>query len=318
MALAAALALLALGSCSKGASGPAGPAKAETGAKDSGASETVFAVAVSTARKGPIADYLAITGDFVAASTVDVFPDTAGKVSRLLVDVGARVQKDQALLEVDPSRPGMNFVPSAVKSPIAGTIVALPAQLGGTVAPQMAVARISSTASLEVRAYVAERFISKMRVGLRADISLDAYPGRTFRAVVRELSPVVDPVSRTLEVKLSLASGEAELRSGMFAKIKVYTDERAGVVTVPVSALVKRSGESFIFVAEDPSSASDGAKSSPVARKRAVRMGVLVDDRLEIVDGVAAGERVVVRGQTLLDEGSRVNIVASSDANVAK
>jgi multidrug efflux pump subunit AcrA (membrane-fusion protein) len=313
-----AAAAIALGSCSK-QSGEAKAAADTKAAADAKASnETVFAVAVASARKGPISDYLGISGDLVAASTVDVFPDTAGKVTRLAVETGARVQKDQVLLEVDPSKPGMNFVPSAVKSPISGTIVSLPAQLGGTVAPQMAVAKISSTGSLEVRAYVAERFISKMRVGLRAELTLDAYPGRTFRATVRELSPVVDPVSRTLEVKLSIGASDAQLRSGMFAKVKVYTDERGSVVTVPVASVVRRGGESFLFVAEDGPPAADGAKALSVAKKRAVKMGILVDDRLEIVEGIEAGERVVMRGQTLLDEGSKINIVASSDATVSK
>ncbi|HTX72875.1 MAG TPA: biotin/lipoyl-binding protein, partial [Rectinemataceae bacterium] len=108
-ALAAVLLLLAAG-CSKSPAKAAGAAKGDAGGDP--AAQTAFAVATVTAQRGQINDYLALSGDVVSASTVDVYPDVAGKVTRLLVELGARVQRDQSLVEVDPSRPGMNFVAS--------------------------------------------------------------------------------------------------------------------------------------------------------------------------------------------------------------
>ncbi|HUW40299.1 MAG TPA: efflux RND transporter periplasmic adaptor subunit [Rectinemataceae bacterium] len=294
---AAAASIIILGSCSKGAAKAADPA-------DPG--QTAFAVATATAQKGRISDYLAESGDIIPASSVDAYPDIAGKVTRILVDLGSRVRRDQALVEVDPSRPGMSYVPSQVKSPIAGMVVSIPVEVGGTVAPGVSVARIASTDSLELRCYVAERFVSKMRLGLPAELSLEAYPGRAFRAVVRELSPVLDPVSRTLEVKLAVADAGGVLKSGMFAKVKIYTEERSGVVVVPQEAVVRRLGESFAFVVvDDPSK-----PGSAIVRKRSVESGLLVDDHLEVIDGLAPGDQVVVRGQTLLDDGAKVNVVS--------
>jgi len=299
--------LVILGACSKG------PAKSADSADPA---QTAFAVATTTAQRGQISDYLAVSGDVVSASTIDLFPDVAGKVSKLLVDVGSRVGRDQGIVEVDPSRPGMTYVPSLVKSPIAGTVVSIPVEVGGTVAPSIPVARIASTNSLELRCYVAERFVSKMKVGLDADLSLEAYPGQTFHAVVRELSPVLDPVSRTLEVKLAIRDTGGALKAGMFAKVKIYTEEKSGVVVVPSGAVVQRSGEYFAFVVVD-----DPAKpGTSVVQKRKVKEGLLVDDRLEVVEGLSQGDQVVLRGQTLLDDGVKVNVVSRDDqaASVAK
>ncbi|MDA8425775.1 MAG: efflux RND transporter periplasmic adaptor subunit [Treponema sp.] len=294
---AAAASIIILGSCSKGAATAADPADP---------APTAFAVATTTAQKGQISDYLAVSGDIVPASSVDAYPDIGGKVTSILVELGTRVQKDQALVEVDPSRPGMSYVPSQVKSPIAGMVVSIPVEVGGTVGPAVSVARIASTDSLELRCYVAERFVSKMKPGLPADLGLEAYPGRTFRAVVRELSPVLDPVSRTLEVKLAIRDAGGVLKSGMFAKVKIYTEEKSGVVVVPQEAIVRRLGESFAFVVvDDPSK-----PGSTIVRKRSVESGLLVDDRLEVTEGLAPGDQVVVRGQTLLDEGAAVNVVS--------
>jgi membrane fusion protein (multidrug efflux system) len=296
---AAVLAALVLLSCSK------------PGAKKSVAAEpvkTVFAVTVAEAKREPIADYLSMSGDVIAASSVDVYPEASGKVSRLLVSVGSRVAKDEVIAEVDPSRPGMNFLASPVKAPISGLVVSLPAQVGAVVAPAVPVAKISRAGGLEVRTYVAERFVSKMRVGLRAELEIEAYPGENFAARVREIYPVIDPASRTMELRLSVSGGEDRLKPGMYAKVRIYTEEKAGVVTIPSSALVKRSGESFVFVvAADPASPASNA-----ARRVRVKTGLLVDDRLEIVEGLNVGDRVVVRGQTLLDEGSLVNVVPAA------
>lgn len=281
-----------------------GEKTAEAG-EDTQAAATVFAVNTSTAVEGKIVDYLALSGDIVAGSTVDTHSDVAGKVSKLYVSIGDRVRKDAPIAEVDPSRPGMNFVPGLVKAPISGTIVALPAQLGMTVSQAVPLARIAADDTLDLRVHVAERFISEIHLGQKAEVSLDAYPGQIFNAAVKELSPVVDPASRTMEVLLRLDNKDSLLKSGMFAKVKIITQEKSGVVKVPSRALIERFGEMYIFVVEtDPAD-----PAFQLARKRVVVPGIQIDEQVEIISGLKNGEEIVVRGQTLLDEGVRVNVV---------
>jgi len=266
---------------------------------------TVFAVNTTRTVKGQIRDYLAVSGDIVAGSTVDAYSDVAGKITKLYVSVGSRVQKDDPIAEVDPSKPGMTFVPGVAKAPISGTIVALPAQLGMTISQAVPVARLSGSGALELRTFVAERFISKMRLGLPAEITLDAYPGLTFRGSIKELSPVVDTVSRTMEVRLSVDNSESRLKAGMFAKVKIITKEKNDIVKIPAAAVVRRFGEDYVFSIE--TDAADPAFL--VAHKRPVTAGILIDDQMEILQGLNADEEIVIRGQTLLDEGSRINVV---------
>ncbi|MFA6505156.1 MAG: efflux RND transporter periplasmic adaptor subunit [Treponemataceae bacterium] len=281
-----------------------GDKDAVKGGKDAPAA-TVFAVNTTRSVKGQIKDYLLLSGDIISSSTVDAYSDVAGKVVKLHVSIGDRIVKDAPIADIDPSRPGMNFVAGVAKAPISGIIVALPAQLGMTISQAVPVARISRTDSLELRTYVAERFVSKIRVGFRAEVSLDAYPGREFLASVRELSPVLDPASRTMEVRLDLIRPDLSLKSGMFAKVKIITEEKNGVVKIPSSTVVKRFGENYVFTVEaDP---KDPALL--VARRRPVVPGILIDDKLEILKGLAPNEEIVARGQTLLEDGSRVNVV---------
>jgi multidrug efflux pump subunit AcrA (membrane-fusion protein) len=263
----------------------------------------VFAVNTTTAVKGQIRDYLALSGDILASSTVDTYSDAAGKVSRLYVSVGSRVEKNDPVAEVDPSRPGMDFVPSLVKAPVAGTIVALPAQMGMTVSQAVPLARISGGAGLEIRLHVAERFISKIGLNQACEITLDAYPGEIFRGSITEVSPTVDTVSRTMEIRVGVENPGSRLKAGMFAKVRIITESKEDIVKIPASAMVNRFGEQYVFAIDS------GDPAMPVARKKIVISGILIDGVMEVRQGLMPGDEVVVRGQTLLEDGSRVNII---------
>jgi multidrug efflux pump subunit AcrA (membrane-fusion protein) len=265
----------------------------------------VFAVNTTLAVKGQIRDYLALAGDIVAGSTVDAYSDVAGKVTRLFVSVGSRVTKNQRIAEVDPSRPGMDFLPGFATAPLAGTIVSLPAQVGMTVSQTMPIARISGGNALEIRLYVAERDISRIALAQPCEIILDAWPGEVFRGSVGEVSPVLDPASRTMEVRINVENPGSRLKPGMFAKVKIITARKNNIVKIPSSALMQRFGEDYLFVAE-PDPANPGVV---IAKKRTVTRGILIDETLEVQQGLAADEDVIIRGQTLLEDGARINII---------
>ena len=260
--------------------------------------ETIFAVNTTTAVQGQIHDYLDINGDVVTKGTVDVFADTAGKVTSLSIEVGDRIEKDQVIAEVDPSRPGMKFVASPVKSPIEGTVVAIPVQIGSTVAPSFPIATVSRTEELQIQTEVAERFISKMKLGLRSIIRFEAFPDERFNARIIEISPVVDPQSRTLGLKLALDRQDSRIKTGMFAKIKIITEKKNNIVKIPAQCLIKRYGVYYVFVV-----------NGDRVEKREVNPGIEIDNKLEVTEGLVPDEVVVIRGQTLLEDNAKVRVV---------
>jgi RND family efflux transporter MFP subunit len=230
---------------------------------------------------------------------VDVFADTSGKLTKLNVRLGQYVVKDQVIAEIDPSRPGMTFVASPVKSPIAGTVIELPAQVGATISPAMPIAKVSQTTDVQIMTYISERFISKVGLRLQGLLRFEAYPDERFRAWVSEVSPVVDPRSRTLEVRLDLVRPDRRIKPGMFAEVKIITERKDGIVKIPADCLVKRYGGYYVFVVADESA----------AERRKVTPGIEIDGKLEIVDGLEAGEDIVIRGQTLLEDKAKVRII---------
>ena len=260
---------------------------------------TIFAINTTKAVSGQLLDYLELNGDVITKANVDVFADTSGKLTKLSVNLGQYVIKNQVIAEVDPSRPGMTFVASPVKSPIAGTVIELPVQIGATISPAMPVAKVSNTTDVQIRTYISERFISKVGLRLQALLRFEAYPEERFRAWVSEISPVVDPRSRTMEIRLNLNRPDRRIKSGMFAEVKIITEKKDGIVKIPADCLVKRYGGYYVFVVKDDS----------LVEKRKVTPGIEIDGKLEIVEGLAPDEEIVIRGQTLLEDMAKVKII---------
>jgi multidrug efflux pump subunit AcrA (membrane-fusion protein) len=263
----------------------------------------VFAVNTTTVVRGPIQDYLALSGNIIAGSTVDAYSEAAGRVSRVFVSVGQQVRRGDRIALIDPSRPGMTFVAYTVTAPINGTVVALPAQEGMTISQAVPLARISGGGGLEIQLYVAERFISRMAMNLPCEITLDAWPGEVFQGSISELSPTVDLASRTMEVRVTVRNPGSRLKAGMFAKVRIITERKNNIVKIPVTAVVNRFGETYVFVVDssDP--------DNPVARKRTIVQGITIDGILEVPQGLSANEEIVIRGMSLLEDGSRINII---------
>lgn len=301
--LAAGLALAATSVTSCAGKKAADAAKAKKEAEN--AAVTVFAVSTTTATKGELKDYLEFAGDVAAKTNVDILPDSSGKIIEVKVNVGDAVSKDQVVALVDASRPGMTYEPGPVKSPISGTITAVNVVTGSMVSQQSSVARVSKMDTLEIGMSVPERYVSKIKLNQSAYLKFDAYPGESFMAKITEVSPVLDASSRTMAAKLSLNVPDPRIKAGMFARVKLITDTRNNIVKVPVTAIVSRFGEEFIFTV------NRGEKTT--VSKKTVSVGIRVDDKAEILSGLSAGDEIVVQGQTLLEDGSEINIVSTTE-----
>ena len=221
-----------------------------------------------------------------------------------VVKVGDKVKKDEILAEIDASRPGMDYKSSPVKAPVSGTITSFPLNVGATVSASMSIGKISSTGKLEIKTNVAERFISRISMKQKAELTFDAYPGEIFPAVLVEIDPVLDVTSRTLGIKLLQEPADSRLRAGMYARIKLITDTKKNAIVIPNNVVVTRNEQDVVYIV-DPQ--TNKAKMSPVKK------GIRVDDKQEILMGIVPGDLVVVKGQALLNDGATVKIVNISE-----
>jgi len=288
--------------------GAAGGAPATSGKRPtrSGAAST-FSVRTAAITRGTIQDYIETNGDIVVDSTVDVNPYVAGKLVSIRVLLGARVEAGQLLAEIDPSTPGSTYTVNPVNAPISGTITSLPASVGSKVSTTSVVARIGvlDSTGLQASARIPERYVGVLRTGLKAAVSLEAYPGINFAATVTRVSPVVDSTSRTKEIRLSFDRADPRINAGMYAKIRLNTTSYQDRLTVSENAIQSDSTGDYVFVV--------GADSTVARRK--VDLGVTVDGIVEVKSGLKEGDTVIIEGASVLTDGARVKIVAASGAN---
>lgn len=138
-----------------------------------------------------------------------------------------------------------------------------------------------------------EGVLSRLKPGLAVDVSLDGLAGRTFRGRVDAFDSQLDANGRSLLVRATLPNGDGVLRPGMFARARLLLAERTGAVVVPEEALVPQGGRQFVLkVIEGP--------KGPVTQRAEVRLGLRVPGKAEVLQGVAAGDRVVTAGQARL------------------
>ncbi|MGN0728734.1 efflux RND transporter periplasmic adaptor subunit [Treponema sp.] len=263
------------------------------------------AVTVRTmpAERGTLHAYVDTNGEIECERNVDCYPDIGGKIAKVYVSLGDVVKKGDVLAEVDPSEPGLYYVNSSVYAPISGTVTSTPKETGTTVTSSTSITTIGDVSNLQIRAKIPERYVSFLVRGLKARISLEAYPSDSFSASVKKVSPVLDSASRTKEIVLVFDNADPRINAGMFAKLTLFTADYSGEIIVPSNCVIERNSHKCVFVLSD-----DGDSVS----MREVELGVSVDSMVQVLSGIYEGERIVTEGMSSLLDGSSVRDVSSA------
>ena len=187
---------------------------------------------------------------------------------------------------------------SSVRAPFAGQVARRDVNEGEFVAMGQPLVEIVSLDDIEVEFHLAERDSGRVRDGARVEVRVAPYPGEVFAATVTMISPTIDKRTRTLRVKAALDDPDSRLRPGLFARADLGLRTRDDVVMIPEESVVLRADGSAVFKL---------TKEDQVARVPVVT-GVYEEGWLEVVEGLGAGDVVVVRGQTRLIDGSVVRV----------
>ncbi len=184
-----------------------------------------------------------------------------------------------------------------VRAPFSGLIVRRYVDFAEHVAMNTPLFRLSNFTPLLCPIQIPERDLAKVRVGQEAALTVEPWPGERFGARVIRISPVVDAATGTVKVTLE-AEGRDRLRPGMFARVFIRTETRAGAIVIPRSALSLESIGETVYVVD-----------GDAARRREVRLGFREGDHVEVVEGIAEGDPVIVVGQDGLSDGTPVRIM---------
>ena len=177
-----------------------------------------------------------------------------------------------------------------LKAPIDGLITERKSTVGELIGKDTQIYTISDPTDLWVLAEVKERDIGAVQVGQETTFTVLAYPGEAFRGKVVLLGNRVETASRTFEIRIAVSNTDGRLKPGMFADVEIATTALKDVLVISDQALQSLEDEQIVFV----------ALSDNKFEKRVIKIGMEQHGRMQALEGVKEGEKVVTDGSFIL------------------
>ena len=187
-----------------------------------------------------------------------------------------------------------------LRSPINGVISARNYDRGDMYSMSSPIYTVQQIVPVKLLVPVSESDYTRIKKGDSVDITVDALPGKTFKGSVLRLYPTIDAASHTFSAELVVRNENRELRPGMYARATVLFEEVDRIV-VPDGAVVKQqgSGQKLVYVLD----------ADNCAHARVVETGRHIGNEYEIISGIEEGETIVVKGNSNLKSGEKVEVV---------
>ena len=225
----------------------------------------------------------------------------------------ALAARDSAAAAADRTR--ALIAQKALTAPFAGRLGLRKIDAGQYVQPGTSIVTLQQLDPIEVDFPVPEQDISRVSVGQPVEISVDAFEGRVFAGKVTSVDARVSIEARTILVRAQVGNGNGELRPGMFANVALLVGTGVDVVTLPRTSVTYSLYGDTVFVVKPAPVAAGSAQATTapadqplIVERRVVKTGDTRGDRVSVLEGVAAGERVVTEGQLKLQPNARVRI----------
>jgi RND family efflux transporter MFP subunit len=210
-------------------------------------------------------------------------------------------QGEQALAELNELK--IRLAQMKIYAPMSGQIAQRFVDVGAVVSPTTPIVRLVNLATLVTVANVPEGQVSKLRVGNRAIIRVDAFGDTTFEGRVARISPVLDAATRSALVEVEIPNRNGALKAEMFARVTLDLGTLRDAVLIPRDALVYRGQQPGVFVVE---------QTRPSFKT--IETGTTQGHQIEVLGDLRAGTTIVNRGAAMLTEGDQIRIVEEKEA----
>ncbi len=173
-------------------------------------------------------------------------------------------------------------------------------EVGARIDSDMVVTTLDDLSEVELEFLLPETVFGEARIGMPVEAEGAAFPGRSFAGKISSIDSRIDKVSRTFKVRAGVPNPDRVLPAGMFMRVVVVLSEK-DALTVPEEAIIAEADDTFVYLAVDQK-----------ALRRSVKLGQRQPGLVEITKGLAAGERIVVRGVQRLRDGVPIRVVGES------
>ncbi|MDD5347377.1 MAG: efflux RND transporter periplasmic adaptor subunit [Candidatus Omnitrophica bacterium] len=230
-----------------------------------------------------------------AQEEVMVYPKVSGKIVEKTKEEGAPVAKGDPIVTIDRDETGLRFEKAPVESPITGIVGRVYVDIGSQVDTRTAIALVVAMDKVKTDFEIPEKYLPKVSAGDKARVSVDAYRGEVFHGVVSQVSPVIDPLTRTAPLEIVIDNQDHRLKSGMFARVSLILAELSKVPVVLKEAIQGAEPNLYVYAVENNKAAI-----------KKIKLGLRSGDYFQVAEGLKENDLVVVMGQQRLHEGAAV------------
>jgi len=221
---------------------------------------------------------------------------------------GTQRARDEALAALETARAAVELTQARlektdIRAPFDGIVGLRQVSVGAFAQVGQALVNLEKIDSLKLDFQLPEINLADVRVGMPIGIAVDAFPGETFEGRIYAIDPHLDVNGRSLRIRARLPNPDLMLRPGLFARVTLSVAARGQIVLVPESAIMPRAGDLFVYVVRDGR-----------AVETKVRLGRRLAGEVEVTEGLAPGDAVVIAGQIRLRDGALVEVVSSAVA----
>ncbi|NKN32512.1 efflux RND transporter periplasmic adaptor subunit [Marichromatium bheemlicum] len=216
-------------------------------------------------------------------------------------DVDERAaQLDQARAEVKATE--ANIRKKTIRAPFAGQLGIREVDLGQFLAAGTAIVSLQALDPVYVDYALPERHLAALHPGQPVRVRVAAYPDRLFSGEIEAIDPGIDQGTRNVRIRARFANPDLALRPGMFARVETLLPTQDAVLTLPREAITFNTyGDSVYQIVE--------REGQTLVERRQVTTGAVNGEQVAILDGLAAGDRVVLGGQVKLTNGQPVQVI---------
>ena len=180
-------------------------------------------------------------------------------------------------------------------SPVSGFVMDRKAFPQTAITPDMDLYQITDLSKIWVNADIYEYEVPFVKIGQTANMSLSYYAGKTYTGKITYIYPTVDPVSRTVKVRIEFPNPKFELKPQMFANVELKINY-GNQILVPQEAVMDSGDKQYVFMVHE------GAVFEP----RTIQMGAKLDGKVVVLSGLKPGDTIVTSGNFLVDSESRL------------
>ncbi len=184
---------------------------------------------------------------------------------------------------------------TSVLSPVNGFVGRRNLDPGAFAGTNTAILSLVDISIVRLIANIVEKDFKRIERGADAVVEVDAFPGESFKGQVSRVSPIFDPATRMAPIEIEVANPGFRLKPGMYARVRLLAEHREAILTVPRAAVVDVGGRHGTYLAD-----------GDVARFRDLRTGISDDERIEVLEGLEEGARVVTTGALAIRDGERI------------